>query len=430
MVEPPDAPPHWRRRIFALTWLSYFSYYFTRNAFKASKAAFQRDYHLSKSQLNWIDTTYNIAYCVGQVTNGALVERIGPRRWLAIGMLLSAAMCVAFQQVGTPSGELMGIYMVIWGINGFAQSSGWPANGKAMAEWYGSERRGTAMGLWSTCYQAGGLVATFLSARVIGWGFGWRSVFIAPAIWVAVVAVAIALWLRDRPSQVGYRDPDAGPLSDLERRRLRAAEMPRVLRTPMVWMLGAAYFCCKSIRYSFIFWLPLYLAEAYHYSDSTSLDVSMAFDAGGIVFVVAAGVIADRVFARRRVLTAFGFLWALVGALFLYRQIAEISPTVNVLGLALVGGCLFAADSLISGAVTQDLGGPHAAGLAAGLVNGIGSIGQVVQGFVLVWVSETYGWGTLFAVFMALAAAGALCLIPYLRVMPGHRPAAGAPATA
>jgi sugar phosphate permease len=186
----------------------------------------------------------------------------------------------------------------------------------------------------------------------------------------------------------------------------------------MVWMLGAAYFCCKSIRYSFIFWLPLYLGEAYHYSDSRSLDVSMAFDAGGIVFVIAAGVIADRVFAKRRVMTAFAFLWLLVGALFLYRQIAPISPWVNVIGLALVGGCLFAADSLISGAVTQDLGGPHASGLAAGLVNGIGSIGQVVQGFVLVWVSQAYGWGTLFVVFMALAAAGALCLVPYLRVGP------------
>src|SRR5688572_13389891 len=97
----PEAPPRWRARIFTITWLSYFSYYLTRMPFKAAKTTLERDHGLTKSQLNWIDTTYNIAYCLGQITNGFLVERIGPRRWIAIGMLLSAVACVAFQQVHT-----------------------------------------------------------------------------------------------------------------------------------------------------------------------------------------------------------------------------------------------------------------------------------------------------------------------------------------
>ena len=261
------------------------------------------------------------------------------------------------------------------------------------------------------------LFATLLAARLLE-AAGWRGTFIGPAIWVTVVALAFFLLVRDRPSELGYRDPDTVAMDREERRRMMRAELPRVLRTPMVWVLGAAYFCCKSIRYSFIFWLPYFLHHAYGYSKARSLDLSMAFDGGGILMVIVAGLLADRVFARRRVFTAFVFLWGLVGALLLYREVADASALVNVLALAAVGGCLFAADSLISGAVAQDLGGPHAAGLAAGIINGIGSIGQVLQGFVLVYVSDRWGWGTLFTVFMGLAAAGALCLIPYLRVGP------------
>src|SRR6185436_12267578 len=108
---------------------------------------------------------------------------------------------------------------------------------------------------------------------------------------------------------------------------------------------------------------------------------------------------ADRLFHRRRVLTAFIFLVLLVGALYLYQQTGDTSTGATIVGLGLVGGCLFAADSLISGAVAQDLGGPHASGLAAGLINGVGSIGQVLQGFLLVYVSDNYGWSTLFTIF-------------------------------
>lgn len=409
----PEVPASWRRRIFGLTWLSYFSYYLTRKPFSASKSSLG----LTKDQLNWIDTTYNIAYCVGQFTNGVIVERIGPRRWIAIGMLASAAMCCGFVGVDSLTSDVMGPYMLIWGLNGFAQSTGWPSNGKAMGEWYGSAERGEVMGWWSTCYQAGGIAATLLAARMIAWS-GWHATYIAPAIWVAVVALACLIFLRDRPSDAGFADPDTAQVDREERRRLARAELPRILRTPMVWMLGAAYFACKSIRYSFIFWLPYFLNKVYGYSKEHSLDISLALDVGGLIFVMIAGLVADRVFAKRRVWTAFLFLWGLVLALWLYRAAADVSPLVNVLTLGLVGGCLFAADSLISGAVAQDLGGPYASGLAAGMINGIGSIGQVLQGFVLVWVTDHYDFPTLFYVFMALAGAGALCLVPYLRVGP------------
>lgn len=416
-MPPTPAPAAWRARIFAASWISYFSYYFTRMPFKAAKTTLQADYGLTKSDLNHIDTAYNIAYCVGQISNGFLTDWLGPRRWVALGMLVSATMAFVFQLQSSFGGIFVGLSMLLWGINGFAQSTGWNGNGKLMASWFGSKGRGEVMGLWSTCYQAGGLVATLVAARLL-MRASWEWVFIGPAIWVAVIAIGFYLLVRDRPSDVGYVDPDVAAVDAAERKRLVKAAWPVVLRNPMVWAMGGAYFACKLIRYALLFWLPFYLSAAFGYGKGTALDMSMAFDGGGILFVVLAGYLADRVFGRYRVATAFGAMILLIGAIFLYSVIGDVSAFWNVVGLLLIGGCLFAADSLISGAVAQDLGGPHAAALATGLINGIGSIGQVVQGFLLVWISDAYGWDVLLYVFAGVAALGAVCLVPFLGVRP------------
>lgn len=411
------APRSWLARVFAASWLSYFSYYFTRMPFKATKTSLQEEHGLTKSDLNAIDTAYNVAYCLGQVVNGFLADWLGPRRWVSFGMLLSASLVFAFSLADTVTGAVLGVYTLVWGLNGFAQSTGWPGNSKVMASWFGTRRRGEVMGLWSTCYQAGGLVATLVAARLLH-AFGWKGVYVGMALWVTVVAVAFFALVRDRPSAAGFADPDGVTVDKEERRRLLAAEWPRVLRTPMVWSMCAAYFCCKLIRYAFLFWLPFYLDSALGYSKVEALDTSIFFELGGLVMVIVAGQLADRAFGRRRVATAFGFLLLLVGALMLYRQIGDDGRLQTILGLALVGGTLFAADSLISGAVAQDLGGTHAAALASGLINGVGSIGQVLQGFLLVYITDEYGWLTLFDVFAGLAAVGAVMCLPYLRVRP------------
>jgi sugar phosphate permease len=417
MAAPPPAPASWLGRVFAASWLSYFSYYFTRMPFKATKTSLQAEHDLSKADLNVIETAYNVAYCLGQVINGFLADWLGPRRWVSIGMLLSATMVFTFQMADSITGTVLGVYTLVWGINGFAQSTGWPGNSKVMASWFSTNRRGEVMGLWSTCYQAGGLLATLVAARLLD-AFGWRGVYVGMALWVAVVAVAFYVLVRDRPSSVGYDDPEAVALDKAERAERLAAEWPRVLRTPMVWSMAAAYFCCKLIRYSFLFWLPFYLETALGYTKVQSLDTSIFFELGGLILVIVAGLLADRVFARRRVATAFGFLVLLIGALFLYREIGDDGRLQTILGLMAIGGTLFAADSLISGAVAQDLGGPHAAALASGLINGVGSIGQVLQGFLLVYITDHYGWLTLFDVFAVLAAFGALMCVPYLKIKP------------
>jgi sugar phosphate permease len=414
---PPPAPPAWTTRIFAVSWLSYFSYYFTRKNFSVAKASFSSELGYGKDALALIDTALLVAYAVGQFGNGILADAIGPRRMVAIGMLVSAAASLAFGLADSVFGTVLGVYVALWGINGLVQASGWPSNGKLMASWFGTARRGVIMGLWSTCYQAGGLVAGLVAAWLLG--FGWRTSFIGPAAWVAVVGIAFFLLVRDRPSQVGYANPDAPQRIDrAELRRLRREVQGQVLRNPMTWSLGLAYFCLKLMRYAFLFWLPYYLATSLSYGKQEAGYMAQTFELGGIIAVILSGFVADHVFGRRRVAVAAGSLVCLIGALQLYRTIGDTGPLANMGGMMLVGGFLFGADALVSGAASQDLGGPHAAAFACGMINGLGSIGGVVQSLVIVQVSDAYGWDALFQVFMALSLVGALALLPFVRARP------------
>ncbi len=406
------APASVEQRVFWLSWLSYFSYYFTRSNFSVAKKPMQLELGLSKDDLKYIDLASLSAYCVGQFVHGAIGDALGPRRLVVLGMLASAVCSVLF---GLNS--VLSVFILLWAVNGFVQATGWPGNGKLMASWFDTRTRGERMGVWSTCYQAGGVAAKLLATALLV--YGWRMSFLGPALWVVVVAGAFWLVIRDRPSELGYRDPEikAG-LSKEELARLRREAWPVVLKNIRVWCLGITYFFMKLMRYAFIYWLPFYLAEAYKYDAAKAGYVSIAFDAGGIPLVIFAGFMADRLLGRRRIATAAFWCFALCGALALYRVIGDDGLGWNILGLSLVGGTLFAADSLVSGSASQDIGGAHASALACGVVNGVGSIGGIVQAFTTVWISDTYGWDALFQVFMALAFLSALPLLPFLRVRP------------
>jgi sugar phosphate permease len=74
--------------------------------------------------------------------------------------------------------------------------------------------------------------------------------------------------------------------------------------------------------------------------------------------------------------------------------------------------CLFGPDSLVSGAAAQDLGGPDASATAAGIINGMGSVGAIAQGFVTTWAAEAFGWSAVYRVLAGLAVVSVVALIP------------------
>jgi sugar phosphate permease len=53
--------------------------------------------------------------------------------------------------------------------------------------------------------------------------------------------------------------------------------------------------------------------------------------------------------------------------------------------------------------------------MATGFVNGVGSLGALIEGLTLPTLAKHFGWNALFPMLVAMAVLAALCLWPVLR---------------
>jgi sugar phosphate permease len=391
--------------VWGVTWLSYATYYFGRKNLSVTKAAIGRS--LGSHALYGVETVYLAAYAVGQYVSGWLGDRVGARRLVGVGMLIAAGASFVF---GLWSAGALFLATAL--VNGLAQSTGWPGNVKAMQEWTTPATRGRVMGVWATCYQVGGIAATAFAAAMLARG-GWRAAYFGPAVVIGAVAVLALLVIRDRsPGEMGAPSP-ATPETDLDRAARRAVAM-----SATVWWYGASYFFIKLIRYSLLFWLPFYLETVLHYASAEAGYQSTSFEIGGVAGTIALGAVSDRLPNVPRSAVCATSLVGLAAALFVYTRVGDMSHAVNFAAMALVGALLYGPDSLLSGAAAQDLGGPRAAALAIGMINGLGSVGAVSQELITRTVSHHSGWNAVFYVLLVSAFAAAVLLTPTFRRAP------------
>jgi sugar phosphate permease len=401
-------PRRWA--VFGLTWLSYASYYLTRKNYSIAKARLQDAYGIAPDQLGTIGGAYSAAYAVGQLVWGAAADRFGPRRVLGLGMIATALCSMAFGM-----SRSFWAFLVIWTLNGLAQATGWSPNVKAMTGWFPERIRGRVMGFWTTNYTIGSFVANPVARQFIK-ALTWQWALYGPAVPVAFVGLALLLFLpeasrpgQSRPGEKSAPDPAREALAAEEGRAARR----RVLTSPFLWALGIAYFFLKLTRYFFWGWAPYYMEKVLGYDGDLAAYVPLAFDVGGMIGAITIGWVSDRFLAGRRMPAAVVSVVCLGAMLMIYGQAAASGVTLNVLALFLCGFFLFGPDAIVSATAAQDLGGPRAAAVAAGVINGIGSVGQIVAEKVNPSEAGGADWSNRFRVIGVLTAISALVLAPF-----------------
>ena len=248
----------WRLQIFAVTWLAYAAFYFTRKAFSVAKLGIAEDpgFMLDKMDMANLDALYLAAYAVGQFAFGVLADRFGPRVVVLGGMVVSALAAMLMGTFAT-----LPIFATCMLVQGLAQSTGWSGLCKNLGSFFPGEMRGRVMGFWSTCYAFGGLVASPFAGW---WAYtvfqSWQAAFYSGAGVVAGVALLFFLFQRNRPEDVGLPPVEVEP-DDGDEGRSSATPLRDVLRNRTVLALGAAYFLLKPARYAILFWGPVIVYE-------------------------------------------------------------------------------------------------------------------------------------------------------------------------
>eukprot|EP00386_Alphamonas_edax_P000321 GDKI01000939.1.p1 GENE.GDKI01000939.1~~GDKI01000939.1.p1 ORF type:complete len:281 (+),score=50.68 GDKI01000939.1:93-845(+) len=193
----------------------------------------------------------------------------------------------------------------------------------------------------------------------------------------------------------------------------KSVRMIDVIMIPHLLTVSGAYFFVKLIRYTLLFWLPYFLIKQLNYEPSLAGFCSMFYDFGGIFGAVATGYVSDKVFHGRRLSAAALMCLATGCSILAFAWASHGGLVLTCTAMFFVGFSVAGPDSVLGAAAAQDLcersgHGLAALSVAAGVVNGMGSIGAVVQGYLTAYVSEHFGWDTLF---------GALCLMSVLATM-------------
>ena len=400
----------WRRRVFAATWLSYAGFYFCRKPFFIAKRALSEELGWDPATLGYIGTAYLVAYTVGQFIAGAAGNKWGPRLLLLSGMAVSILANLGFGLTNSS-----GTFMALMVINGLAQATGWSGNVGAMAPWFRRAERGTVMGVWATNYQVGGVLANTLAAWILGrWGF--EGSFFAGS------AVLLAVWgfflfnQRDKPEDLGLP-----PIADDEDERAASGEeISSSAPVPTGWsrqiwtnvlLVGVFYFFVKFIRYSLWSWSPLLLRRDFGLDLDDAGYLSTAFDLAGIVGVIAAGWLSDKMFAGRRARISFLFILGMAASCLLLYLLGPSSLILFGISIALVGFFLYGPDALMTGAGAIEVGSLRSATLAAGIINGMGAVGSVAQELLLGrLLGEGEGVAEVFALLLGSSVGAALAL--------------------
>ncbi len=373
MSELPRQLIAWRWRIFAATWLSYFGYYFCRKPYYIAKSTIATELSFSGEQVGQIGAAYLVAYTIGQFANGALGQRAGARLLVLLGMGLSIAVNVGMGL----SGSYLS-FLVLMAVNGFAQSSGWSGNVGTMAAWFGQRERGRVMGIWATNFQAGGVAANTMAAWVLH-HYGWQSAFFVGSLVLGGIWAFFLLNQRNRPEDLGL--PSVEEAADREAGDEGPMRWTSTLVTNML-LAGSFYFFLKFIRYALWSWAPWFLERSFGLKGDDAGYYSTIFDVAGIFGVLFAGWISDRYFTSRRVGICLWMTAGLVLSCVILLFFGQSLPVFAVC-LALVGFTLYGPDALMTGAGAMDIGSRRGAVAVAGVINGMGSLGSVVQELVI-----------------------------------------------
>jgi sugar phosphate permease len=398
---------YWRFRVFVAAWIVYAAYYFCRKNLSVVMPMMARTSSYGTFDLAHLVFVFSLAYAAGQFLAGIAADRFGPRVVACCGGLFSAA-CSAGMAIPGPHWWLIALQIG----NGLGQGCGWSSCLKMLGVWFARRERGTVMAWWGTCYVLGGFLATVFATFVatqmfLAPGLGWRRGFLLPAMVLAAAAVFFGWRTRSCPQDAGLPAIEDSAESDTT-----TAGWWATAKNPEVLILAGMYFFLKITRYSLLFWLPLYLVQRMRYTEQWAGYTSSLFELVGFLGTLIAGYVSDRLLGGRRYPVGAVMLFGLAAVLLIHPVLSRLGPLAMAISISLLGILIYGPDLLMSGAASVDAVSAGQAARALGIVNGIGSLGQLISAYAVASIVGWFGWDQLFSFFVvcSVIAGGLLTL--------------------
>ncbi len=223
---------------------------------------------------------------------GALVDRIGPRWLLGIGLVLWSLAQAAGGLVAT-----FGWFVIARIALGIGEAPQFPAAARVVSNWFPLRARGTPTGIYNSASPLGVALAPIcLTPLIVATSWHW-AFFVTGAMGLVAAVVWVSL----------YRDPDPKTMTAAERAYLEAdgdgeakpamtfAAWRALFRHRATWGMMLGFFGSVYLNWVYLTWLPGYLRTERH------MDLAHAGIASSIPFLcgfagaLIAGWASDRV---------------------------------------------------------------------------------------------------------------------------------------
>lgn len=362
--------------VLALLAASYAVSYFDRMMMIVVGELVKTEFQLSDKQLSLLTgATFVIMFGVAGIGAGWMVDRFNRKRlWVSTLSFFSVmtAACGMAGGFGSLAAARLGV--------GVGEAAGAPVAMSLIGDIYPERKRPMAVAL----FYAGGMVGLLAAFPIGGWIaqlWGWRAAFWLAAPLGVVIAIMIALTVRE-PPRAGAPAADAPRHSSF-----RLIFGNRAL----VWLLAgsslAAFFSTGMLQ-----WLPMYFMRQHNMAmTEIGLLFGPVLGVGMLAGLLLGGVVGNRLARHSTAVTTLFCAFALLGVVPLYLLLLWTPSTSLALAMMFAATATSALLSPCFLSASQSICDPRVRGAVAGVVNFLSSlIGGAVLPFAVGALSDVW----------------------------------------
>jgi MFS transporter, AAHS family, benzoate transport protein len=357
-------------------------------------------WHLTPNTASLVSVVGLVGVMIGALAVGTISDYIGRRQmmlWTVISFSILTLLC-AF----APNPWIFGLLRLLAGLG---LGGVLPTALALINEYANRGRGGTATTNMMTGYHVGA-VLTALAGIFILSSLGWQWMFVVGAL---PALVLVPLMWRFLPESAAFLRVRAG-LADRSVTHAAPARKNPVSTlfhhglgrsTIAFWVTS---FMGLLLVYGLNTWLPQIMKSA-GYQLGAALALLLVLNAGGVVGLLIAGRVSDRIGNRRSTI-----LWFAAAALFLALLSVKLPGIGIYVSVFLAGVFVFSSQVLVY-AYVGHIYPASARGTAMGTASGVGRAGAISGPLIGGWlltVGLAYPWG--FYIFAVVAAIGAVCV--------------------
>ena len=393
----------------AACWMAYSFSYIGRLNFSASMADMTSSGVLLKSQAGAVTTGFFICYGCGQFLSGMLGDRINPRYLVFAGLV-----CSSLINFGIAMGPPLWFMIVLWSLNGFAQSLLWAPICKIVSDRVSSNRRQKACTALATTMAGGTLMAYILSAVLIN-AFGWKAAFISGS---SATLLAAVVWITVT-TKIEHEADKNGIVEEIEvKHEEEGEEVPHEEIPTGLWQLlcvsgltilalvGGVQGVLKDCMST---WVPTFIEDMFNMGSVISI-LTGAFLP---IFGFFGPIFTNKLMMKTRDVLSSLFILFLIssGCLAMLALFGRFSIAISIVALALTYACSLGQNMILIGTLPMYFSKLGKVSTITGTMNALCYVTTAAVSWIVGVLVDRTGWTIVMAgwfVLSALAAVGTL----------------------